>query len=114
MVNVSALPDKGERLKSQVKDLEEALEALSLTSVALTGEILTCNVQMGSFVPVEGRFTENAYKVFLSDYLSCDETWAGSGLFQDDSHSVCGTREVAEWFECRNESYIICTMAFSH
>ncbi|MCJ8732393.1 hypothetical protein PDJAM_G00210880 [Pangasius djambal] len=36
-VNVSALPDKGERLKSQVKQLEEALEALSLTSVALTG-----------------------------------------------------------------------------
>ncbi|KAK3569188.1 hypothetical protein QTP86_026009 [Hemibagrus guttatus] len=36
-VNVSALPDKGERLKSQVKQLEEALEALSLTGVALTG-----------------------------------------------------------------------------
>lgn len=40
MVNVAALPDKGERLKSQVKQLEEALEALSLTSVGLTGEIL--------------------------------------------------------------------------
>ncbi|XP_072542115.1 transcription termination factor 2 [Salminus brasiliensis] len=35
-VNVSALPDKGERLKSQVKQLEDALEALSLTSAALT------------------------------------------------------------------------------
>lgn len=44
MVNVSALPDKGERLKSQVKQLEEALDALSLTSVADSGEILTCNV----------------------------------------------------------------------
>uniref|UniRef100_A0A8B9LSG6 Transcription termination factor 2 n=1 Tax=Astyanax mexicanus TaxID=7994 RepID=A0A8B9LSG6_ASTMX len=31
-VNVSALPDKGERLKSQVKQLEEALDTLSLTS----------------------------------------------------------------------------------
>ncbi|KAF5902020.1 transcription termination factor 2 isoform X2, partial [Clarias magur] len=31
LVNVSALPDKGERLKSQVKQLEEALESLSLT-----------------------------------------------------------------------------------
>lgn len=38
---MSALPDKGERLKSQVKQLEEALEALSLSGVALTGEILT-------------------------------------------------------------------------
>ncbi|KAI4898108.1 hypothetical protein NFI96_015372 [Prochilodus magdalenae] len=35
-VNVSALPDKGERLKSQVKELEEALDALSLTSAPLT------------------------------------------------------------------------------
>ncbi|XP_043105437.1 transcription termination factor 2 isoform X2 [Puntigrus tetrazona] len=32
VVNVSALPDKGERLKSQVKELEEALESLSLTA----------------------------------------------------------------------------------
>uniref|UniRef100_A0A8C7PYR3 Transcription termination factor 2 n=1 Tax=Oncorhynchus mykiss TaxID=8022 RepID=A0A8C7PYR3_ONCMY len=32
VVNMSALPDKGERLKSQVKDLEEALESLCLTT----------------------------------------------------------------------------------
>uniref|UniRef100_A0A4W6DQB2 Transcription termination factor 2 n=1 Tax=Lates calcarifer TaxID=8187 RepID=A0A4W6DQB2_LATCA len=32
VVNVTALPDKGERLKTQVKELEEALESLSLTS----------------------------------------------------------------------------------
>ncbi len=38
MVNVSALPDKGERLKSQVKELEEALESLSLTTDPLSGE----------------------------------------------------------------------------
>ncbi|GLD65807.1 transcription termination factor 2, partial [Lates japonicus] len=31
VVNVAALPDKGERLKTQVKELEEALESLSLT-----------------------------------------------------------------------------------
>ncbi|XP_056144861.1 transcription termination factor 2 [Lampris incognitus] len=31
VVNVSALPDKGERLKTQVKELEDALESLSLT-----------------------------------------------------------------------------------
>uniref|UniRef100_A0A8C2CU14 Transcription termination factor 2 n=1 Tax=Cyprinus carpio TaxID=7962 RepID=A0A8C2CU14_CYPCA len=30
VVNVSALPDKGERLKSQVKELEEALDSLGL------------------------------------------------------------------------------------
>ncbi|CAB1328830.1 unnamed protein product [Coregonus sp. 'balchen'] len=32
VVNMSALPDKGERLKSQVKDLEEALESLNLST----------------------------------------------------------------------------------
>lgn len=32
VVNVSALPDKGERLKSQVKDLEDALGSLSLST----------------------------------------------------------------------------------
>ncbi|XP_065105080.1 transcription termination factor 2 [Paramisgurnus dabryanus] len=36
VVNVSALPDKGERLKSQVKELEEALESLSLTPASLS------------------------------------------------------------------------------
>uniref|UniRef100_A0A8B9LQC4 Transcription termination factor 2 n=1 Tax=Astyanax mexicanus TaxID=7994 RepID=A0A8B9LQC4_ASTMX len=41
-VNVSALPDKGERLKSQVKQLEEALDTLSLTSSALTATAETC------------------------------------------------------------------------
>ncbi|KAM3607958.1 uncharacterized protein V6R79_016899 [Siganus canaliculatus] len=33
-VNVAALPDKGERLRTQVKDLEEALESLSLSAAA--------------------------------------------------------------------------------
>ncbi|KAK7168900.1 hypothetical protein R3I93_005025 [Phoxinus phoxinus] len=36
VVNVSALPDKGERLKSQVKELEEALGSLSLTTASLS------------------------------------------------------------------------------
>ncbi|XP_070831611.1 transcription termination factor 2 [Chaetodon trifascialis] len=34
VVNVAALPDKGERLKTQVKELEEALESLSLTAAS--------------------------------------------------------------------------------
>nr|XP_019956233.1 PREDICTED: transcription termination factor 2 [Paralichthys olivaceus] len=34
VVNVSALPDKGERLKTQVKDLEDALESLRLTGAS--------------------------------------------------------------------------------
>ncbi len=38
VVNVSALPDKGERLKSQVKELEDALQSLSLTTDTLSGE----------------------------------------------------------------------------
>ncbi|XP_053733024.1 transcription termination factor 2 isoform X2 [Synchiropus splendidus] len=33
-VNVEALPDKGERLKTQVKELETALESLSLTAAS--------------------------------------------------------------------------------
>lgn len=38
MVNMSALPDKGERLKSQVKELEDALDCLSLTPLPEPGE----------------------------------------------------------------------------
>lgn len=37
MVNVEALPDKGERLRTQVKELEDALESLSLTAAAEPG-----------------------------------------------------------------------------
>ncbi|XP_037542655.1 transcription termination factor 2 [Nematolebias whitei] len=33
-VNVAALPDKGERLKTQIKELEDALESLSLAAAA--------------------------------------------------------------------------------
>ncbi|KAM4608697.1 transcription termination factor 2 [Polymixia lowei] len=34
MVNVSALPDKGERLRTQVKELEDALDSLSLSAAS--------------------------------------------------------------------------------
>uniref|UniRef100_A0A668AUX7 Transcription termination factor 2 n=1 Tax=Myripristis murdjan TaxID=586833 RepID=A0A668AUX7_9TELE len=34
VVNVSALPDKGQRLRTQVKELEDALESLSLTAAS--------------------------------------------------------------------------------
>uniref|UniRef100_A0A665V1T7 Transcription termination factor 2 n=1 Tax=Echeneis naucrates TaxID=173247 RepID=A0A665V1T7_ECHNA len=37
VVNVAALPDKGERLKTQVKELEDALESLSLSAAAEPG-----------------------------------------------------------------------------
>ncbi|XP_059198691.1 transcription termination factor 2 [Centropristis striata] len=36
-VNVAALPDKGDRLRSQVKELEDALESLSLTAATQPG-----------------------------------------------------------------------------
>ncbi|XP_068428382.1 transcription termination factor 2 [Clinocottus analis] len=36
-VNVAALPDKGERLRTQVKELQDTLEALSLTVAAQPG-----------------------------------------------------------------------------
>ena len=38
---MSALPDKGERLKTQVKDLEDALESLSLVTASQPGETLS-------------------------------------------------------------------------
>uniref|UniRef100_A0A7N8WW11 Transcription termination factor 2 n=1 Tax=Mastacembelus armatus TaxID=205130 RepID=A0A7N8WW11_9TELE len=37
-VNVAALPDKGERLKTQVKELEEALDSLSLSGASQPGD----------------------------------------------------------------------------
>uniref|UniRef100_A0A8C4EX16 Transcription termination factor 2 n=1 Tax=Dicentrarchus labrax TaxID=13489 RepID=A0A8C4EX16_DICLA len=37
VVNVAALPDKGERLRTQVKELEDALESLSLTAASQPG-----------------------------------------------------------------------------
>ncbi|XP_068186181.1 transcription termination factor 2 isoform X2 [Antennarius striatus] len=36
-VNVEALPDKGERLRTQVRELEDALESLSLTAASQPG-----------------------------------------------------------------------------
>lgn len=41
MVDVAALPDKGERLRTQVKELEEALGSLSLTAASQPGNSLT-------------------------------------------------------------------------
>lgn len=40
VVNVAALPDKGERLRTQVKELEDALESLSLTAASQPGNSL--------------------------------------------------------------------------
>uniref|UniRef100_A0AAX7V9K2 Transcription termination factor 2 n=1 Tax=Astatotilapia calliptera TaxID=8154 RepID=A0AAX7V9K2_ASTCA len=42
-VNLEALPDKGERLRTQVKELEEALESLSLTAASQPGRSHTMN-----------------------------------------------------------------------
>uniref|UniRef100_A0A8B9LQX7 Transcription termination factor 2 n=1 Tax=Astyanax mexicanus TaxID=7994 RepID=A0A8B9LQX7_ASTMX len=55
-VNVSALPDKGERLKSQVKQLEEALDTLSLTSSS-SATSSPVNPENQAFYG--GRMTEN-------------------------------------------------------
>ncbi|XP_040004090.1 transcription termination factor 2 isoform X2 [Xiphias gladius] len=43
VVNVAALPDKGERLRTQVKELEEALESLSLTAASQPGSQAGCS-----------------------------------------------------------------------
>ncbi|KAM4558751.1 transcription termination factor 2 isoform 2-T2 [Odontesthes bonariensis] len=42
-VNVAALPDNGERLKTQVKELEEALESLSLAAASQPESADGCN-----------------------------------------------------------------------
>uniref|UniRef100_A0A673B772 Transcription termination factor 2 n=1 Tax=Sphaeramia orbicularis TaxID=375764 RepID=A0A673B772_9TELE len=42
-VNVAALPDKGERLRTQVKELEEALESLSLAAPSQPGKSIQVN-----------------------------------------------------------------------
>uniref|UniRef100_A0A668AUY0 Transcription termination factor 2 n=1 Tax=Myripristis murdjan TaxID=586833 RepID=A0A668AUY0_9TELE len=47
VVNVSALPDKGQRLRTQVKELEDALESLSLTAASQPGNTLLA--QMNPF-----------------------------------------------------------------
>ena len=44
-MNVAALPDKGERLKTQVKELEDALESLSLTAASQPGNSPTEQLQ---------------------------------------------------------------------
>uniref|UniRef100_A0A4W6DPZ4 Transcription termination factor 2 n=1 Tax=Lates calcarifer TaxID=8187 RepID=A0A4W6DPZ4_LATCA len=49
VVNVTALPDKGERLKTQVKELEEALESLSLTVASQPGNLPTLHSQVNPF-----------------------------------------------------------------
>ncbi|XP_041857085.1 transcription termination factor 2 isoform X2 [Melanotaenia boesemani] len=43
LVNVAALPDKGERLKTQVKELEDALESLSLTAASQPDSVDGCD-----------------------------------------------------------------------
>uniref|UniRef100_A0A673B7H8 Transcription termination factor 2 n=1 Tax=Sphaeramia orbicularis TaxID=375764 RepID=A0A673B7H8_9TELE len=49
-VNVAALPDKGERLRTQVKELEEALESLSLAAPSQPGKSISGAVPSGSQV----------------------------------------------------------------
>lgn len=38
-INVAALPDKGEKLQIQIKELEDELESLSLSAASHTGEV---------------------------------------------------------------------------
>uniref|UniRef100_A0A671UJ31 Transcription termination factor 2 n=1 Tax=Sparus aurata TaxID=8175 RepID=A0A671UJ31_SPAAU len=62
VVNVAALPDKGERLRTQVKELEDALDSLSLTAASQPGNSLTtflcpANPQAQAFYG--GRMTDD-------------------------------------------------------
>lgn len=38
-INVAALPDKGEKLRIQIKELEDELESLSLSAASQPGEM---------------------------------------------------------------------------
>lgn len=49
MVNLQALPDKGERLRTQVKELEQALESLSLTAAGQPGNVGVHSIQFFLF-----------------------------------------------------------------
>uniref|UniRef100_A0A8C7X8N9 Transcription termination factor 2 n=1 Tax=Oryzias sinensis TaxID=183150 RepID=A0A8C7X8N9_9TELE len=51
-INVAALPDKGEKLQIQIKELEDELESLSLSAASHTGEVNPFDRQGGSiFLP---------------------------------------------------------------
>uniref|UniRef100_A0A8C1LZD9 Transcription termination factor 2 n=1 Tax=Cyprinus carpio TaxID=7962 RepID=A0A8C1LZD9_CYPCA len=58
VVNVSALPDKGERLKSQVKELEEALESLSLTTSLKIKTNHRQNIKQHTAIPIHSVVLE--------------------------------------------------------
>uniref|UniRef100_A0AAQ5YLQ3 Transcription termination factor 2 n=1 Tax=Amphiprion ocellaris TaxID=80972 RepID=A0AAQ5YLQ3_AMPOC len=74
VVNVAALPDKGERLKTQVKELEEALESLSLTVASQpesqnesnSSDLGKSNSQMNPFSPQGGETEDNSVNLSLS------------------------------------------------
>uniref|UniRef100_A0A8C9Y6D0 Transcription termination factor 2 n=1 Tax=Sander lucioperca TaxID=283035 RepID=A0A8C9Y6D0_SANLU len=53
VVNVAALPDKGERLRTQVKELEDALESLSLTAASQPGNSLTVQAAPSCSLPCQ-------------------------------------------------------------
>lgn len=42
-VNLAALPDKGERLRTQVKELEDTLDSLSITAASQPGNSPHCS-----------------------------------------------------------------------
>uniref|UniRef100_A0A8C6TSB0 Transcription termination factor 2 n=1 Tax=Neogobius melanostomus TaxID=47308 RepID=A0A8C6TSB0_9GOBI len=67
-VNLDALPDKGARLKTQVKELEEALDALCLSAASHTGAphthartkvLLVCSAQSQGYAFYGGRMTDD-------------------------------------------------------
>ncbi|XP_062862759.1 transcription termination factor 2 [Trichomycterus rosablanca] len=67
-VNVAALPDKGERLTNQVKELENALEALSLTNASLTdSQVADANAQQNTKVSQSNPFSRPGDTILLAE-----------------------------------------------
>ncbi|TRY56039.1 hypothetical protein DNTS_013864, partial [Danionella cerebrum] len=77
-VNVSALPDKGERLKSQVKDLEEALESLSLTTPFLSESEDKCKEGAEDKPPQSVPFSRPGGTIMLATAPMLKEPSSGS------------------------------------
>ncbi|XP_029132845.2 transcription termination factor 2 [Labrus bergylta] len=60
-VNLAALPDKGERLRTQVKELEDALESLSLTAASQPESLSGSQGASNSSDASEGSITTNPF-----------------------------------------------------
>uniref|UniRef100_A0A669BB30 Transcription termination factor 2 n=1 Tax=Oreochromis niloticus TaxID=8128 RepID=A0A669BB30_ORENI len=85
-VNLEALPDKGDRLRTQVKELEEALESLSLTAASQPGRIIPlCTPAILPVKPlcIHGQNLERLFFVVVVLVSCCAQTFYGGRMTDD-------------------------------